>query len=62
MLKLLIYVAILLLVLSFFGISLQHLIESPATQANFAYAVSLLKEGWQDLVTALAQLWSDAVT
>ncbi len=60
MLKLLVYAAVLLLVLSFFGVSFQHLVESPTTQANFAYALSLLEEGWHALVAQLSGLWNGA--
>ncbi|MDB5190129.1 MAG: hypothetical protein JWN49_455 [Parcubacteria group bacterium] len=50
MIKLIIYIVIGLLVLSFFGISLQHLIQSPTTQANFSFFWDLLQQGWQYLV------------
>ena len=41
------WVFILFLALSFFGISIQAIINSPAGQANFGYLMSLLSEGWQ---------------
>ncbi len=47
MIRLIIYIVIGLLVLSFFGISLQHLIQSPTTQSNFGYFWELLQQGWQ---------------
>lgn len=46
MFKLTFWVFVLLLALSFFGISLEALMTSPIAQANFAYALHLLSEGW----------------
>lgn len=56
MLKLIIYIVGGLLVLSFFGISLQHLVESPAAQTNFEYVQSLLEQAWDDLREQLLDL------
>ena len=47
MFKLIFWVLILLLALSFFGISLQAIINSPAGQANFAYLFNLLSQIWE---------------
>ncbi|CAN5771505.1 hypothetical protein BH11PAT2_BH11PAT2_10140 [soil metagenome] len=47
MVKLIIYIVVGLLVLSFFGISLQHLVQSPTTQSNFGFFWDLLQQGWQ---------------
>ncbi len=44
MFRLIFWVLVLLLALSFFGISLQAIIVSPAGQANFSYAYRLLIE------------------
>jgi len=49
MVKLIFYIVVGLLVLSYFGISLQHLTESPTTQSNFSYFWSLVTEGWNEL-------------
>lgn len=57
MLKLVFYVVVAVLVLSFFGISLQHLVEAPTTQANFGYVGDLLSEGWNDLVELMSGFW-----
>jgi len=57
MLKLILYVIILLLVLSFFGVSLQHLVEAPATQSNFGYVEQLLADGWHLIVAQLEMFW-----
>ncbi len=56
MLKLIIYIVVGLLVLSFFGISLQHLVESPAAQTNFEYVTGLLEQAWDDLKDQLLAL------
>lgn len=51
MVKLLILVIIAVLVLSFFGITIQSVVQSPAGQANFAYLWSLVLMGWNWLVS-----------
>ena len=45
-LRLAFWILILLLALSFFGISLQAIVNSPAGQANFAYVADLLSQFW----------------
>ena len=50
MLRIIILAIIALLVLSFFGISLRAIIESPAGQENFAYV-------WNLIVTAALWVW-----
>ncbi|MBI5405479.1 hypothetical protein HY972_00360 [Candidatus Kaiserbacteria bacterium] len=47
MFKLIFWMLILLLALSFFGISLQAIVNSPAGQANFSYLLDLLSRAWQ---------------
>jgi hypothetical protein len=56
MVKLIFYIVVALLVLSYFGISLQHLAESPTTQSNFGYFWSLIQQGWSELVGWLTGL------
>lgn len=46
MLRLILLVVIIILVLSFFGISLQSLFHTPATQANFGFVWQLLLNAW----------------
>ena len=58
MLRAIILIIILLLVLSFFGVSVQHIIESPTGQANFGYVGDLLSKGWNDIVTIVNDLWN----
>ncbi|HQT82784.1 MAG TPA: hypothetical protein PLW99_01385 [Candidatus Paceibacterota bacterium] len=45
-LKLVFLVLVLVLALSFFGISIQAIVNSPAGQANFAYLFNLLHQAW----------------
>ena len=58
MLKLIIYILVAIFVLSFFGVSVQHLIESPTTQANFDYVEGLLEEGWNEIVSVVSGIWN----
>jgi hypothetical protein len=58
MVKVIFYVVVAVLVLSFFGVSLQHLIEAPTTQSNFGYVWSLVEEGWDDIVSIVTGLWN----
>jgi hypothetical protein len=50
MLRILFWILVLLLALSFLGISIQAIINSPAGQANFDYAINLLSHAWQWLI------------
>lgn len=61
MVRLIIWIVVALFVLSFFGISLQHLVESPTTQNNFSFFVSLLEEGWDNLLAWLTAIISPIV-
>lgn len=56
MLRLIVYIVVGLLVLSFLGVSLQQLIENPTTQANFTFFVGLLQQGWDMLLAWLSAL------
>ncbi|MHB0866007.1 MAG: hypothetical protein ACYC1Y_03890 [Minisyncoccota bacterium] len=53
MFKLIFWVFVLILALSFFGISIQAIVNSPAGQANFAYLYDLLLQGWHWLVRSV---------
>ena len=46
MVKIIILVVIAVLILSFFGITIQSIVESPAGQANFGYIWQLVMTGW----------------
>lgn len=48
------------LALSFFGISLQSIINSPAGQENFAYLWSFVVFAWDWIVRSLVNLFTSA--
>jgi hypothetical protein len=50
MLRLIFWIILIILVLSFFGISLQSLFASPTTHANFGFAGQLVLNGWNLIV------------
>jgi hypothetical protein len=56
MFKLIFWVLVLVLALSFFGISIQAVVTSPAGQANFAYLLYLLIELWHWFVGLFPKL------
>lgn len=47
MFKMIFWLFVLFLALSFFGISIKAIITSPAGQANLAYIAYLIISGWQ---------------
>ncbi len=53
MLRLIFYAVVALLALSFFGITIQSIIDSPAGQANFDYVGDLIESGWDFIVSYL---------
>ncbi len=53
MLRLIVLIIIGILVLSFFGISLQNLVHSPTTQMNFAFVWQLIVAGWNEILVLL---------
>ena len=55
MLNFLFWVFVLILALSYFGISIEAIIQSPAGQANFAYLGHLLSQLWQWIQTYIQQ-------
>tara|TARA_B100000745_G_scaffold300595_1_gene255708 strand:+ start:14385 stop:14588 length:204 start_codon:yes stop_codon:yes gene_type:complete len=54
--KLILLVIVALLVLSFFGISLQGIIESPAGQANIGFVWGYVLIAWDWLINFLVDL------
>jgi hypothetical protein len=50
MLKLVFWIVVFVLAISFFGVSLKGLVESPATHQNFQYLWELIVMGWNNLV------------
>ncbi|HCR52102.1 TPA: hypothetical protein DIV48_00450 [Candidatus Kaiserbacteria bacterium] len=55
MLNLILWIFVLVLGLSFFGISLEAIINSPAGQANFGYLLYLLSQLWHLFITYVQQ-------
>ncbi len=56
MLKLIFWIVVGVLALSFFGISLQSIVSSPAGQENFSYLFDLVRSSWNWCVEALTNL------
>ena len=56
LLRLAFWAFVLLLALSFFGISIQSIMSSPAGQANFGYAFYWLVEAWNWLAAFVEHL------
>lgn len=49
MLRLIVWIVIGVLALSFFGISLRELVQDPQTQDNFSFIIDLVRNGWHFL-------------
>jgi|GEM_PF-555507 len=49
MLRIIFWVVVAVLFLSFFGISVQGLIENPTTQTNFDFIMGLVEDGWNTI-------------
>jgi hypothetical protein len=47
MLRTIVWVVILVLALSFFGISLKALVADSTTQDNFSFILDLVRSGWE---------------
>lgn len=65
MIRLAILVVLLILALSFFGISIESIVNSPAGQQNIAYVSGILTDLWNWIVATVepvtqlvTQLWS----
>ena len=56
MLRIIFWVVVAVLFLSFFGISVQGLIENPTTQTNFDFVLELVAEGWSTIWSVLSGL------
>jgi hypothetical protein len=50
MIKFIIILAIAVLALSYFGISIRHIVESPSGADNFSYVWHLVQNGWEILL------------
>ncbi|MBI2410007.1 hypothetical protein HYV30_03130 [Candidatus Kaiserbacteria bacterium] len=51
--RLVFWMLVLVLTLSFFGISIQAIVDSPAGRANFSYIAQLFTQAWQWLTHLL---------
>lgn len=56
MIRIIIFIIVLVLVLSFFGISLRGVVESPAGQENISYVWTLFLVGADILIVAWTKL------
>lgn len=52
MLRTIILIVVIVLLLSFFGISIRSIINSPTGQENFGFLWDLIKTGWSYVVDA----------
>ncbi|MEA2702008.1 MAG: hypothetical protein QOE22_717 [Candidatus Parcubacteria bacterium] len=65
MLRIIFWVVVAVLFLSFFGISVQGLIENPTTQTNMGFVLGLVEQGWNtiwDLVSGVVMGVVDLIT
>lgn len=58
MIRLIVWIFVGLLALSFFGISLRSLAGSPTNQDNLAFLLSVLQDGWGYITAWFADLFS----
>jgi hypothetical protein len=49
MLRIVFWVIVAVLFLSFFGISVQGLFENPTTQSNFDFVLDIVRGGWDTI-------------
>jgi hypothetical protein len=54
MLRIIFWVVVIILFLSFFGVSVQGLIENPTTQGNLQFVLGLVEEGWNTIWGAIS--------
>ena len=57
MTRLIIWIIVGLLALSFFGISLRGLVDSPTNQDNVSFLTQMLNAGWDMISTWVEDLW-----
>jgi hypothetical protein len=56
MVRFIILVIILILALSYFGISIRDVATSPTGQENFSYVWAYVKDGWEIITALIADL------
>jgi|CXWL01.1.fsa_nt_gi hypothetical protein len=54
MFRLIVWIVVGVLALSFFGISLENLLHSPTTESNFQFLFTILEDGWGTLTDWVA--------
>lgn len=58
MIEIIVWVIVGILVLSFFGISLPSIINSPVGQANIQYLWDLVVLGWNWIIELIMSFWN----
>lgn len=56
MVRFIILIVILILALSYFGISIRDIAESPTGEDNLSFAWAYVKDGWELLTVFIAEL------
>lgn len=56
MVRFIILIIVLILALSYFGISIRDIAQSPTGEDNFSFVWAHVKEGWEILTTFIAGL------
>lgn len=54
MLRIIFWTIVIVVLLSFFGISVQSLFENPQTQSNFNFILGFMEEGWNTIWNLIA--------
>ncbi len=60
MIRFILLVIILILALSYFGISIRDIATSPAGQDNFSFVMMYVREGWEIVTVFFAELIESA--
>lgn len=53
MIRILFFALVVILLLSFFGVSIESVVHSPTGQSNFSYVGDLLQQGWDYIAAFL---------
>ena len=56
MVRFIILIIILILALSYFGVSIRDIAQSPTGEDNFSFVWNYVKDGWEIITTLLAAL------
>ncbi|HYD93569.1 MAG TPA: hypothetical protein VEB18_03930 [Candidatus Paceibacterota bacterium] len=60
MIRLVIWIVVGLLALSFFGVSLRALVENPTNQDNLSFLSDMVEMGWDYIVAWFTSIWEAA--